>query len=1110
MKLARLNLFFINAAVLVSLFSCTNAPNNSGSLRKEEGGFEFLDPKSLGIDFQNNLKEDPNFNFLTFHYIYNGAGIAAGDINNDGLTDLYFTGNMVPDKLYLNKGDFKFEDISDKAGINKMNHGWHTGVLMADVNGDGYLDIYVCRGASLEPVSDRANLLFINQKDGTFSELAQQYGIADTSFSLMANFFDMDNDHDLDLIVSDRPDVFGIKIDGVVKGRKQAPYIARSKLFRNNGNLTFTDVTKEMGFGESFSYGLAVTTSDLNGDGFQDIYFANDFNENDYCYLNQGGKSFKESIREITHHTSFYSMGTDIMDINGDCLEDIMTVEMLPEDYWRNKVSMAPMVRGEIFDLFFTSGNSNLQYMQNVVNINRGNGWFSDIADLSGMKSTDWSWAVLASDYDNDGMRDVFITNGYKRDVFDNDAIKKADSQFKDYIKSHDASKPVPADMNLLKYYPTVKLVNYIYHNDGNFKFTNKIQSWGLNKESLSQGAVTADLDNDGDLDLVVNNLDEPPFIQRNNFIGNNSIRLKLKGPGQNTFGLGAKVCIKVKDQLQFEQFKTVRGYASSVEPIMHFGIGKEIVADEIKVDWNDGTETITNNIETGKVIEISYKNATPKPAPPPIVKPLFSDATSSIVPAFVHKENVFNDFQIQVLLPHRLSMNGPALCVGDVNGDGLEDFFVGGAKDQSGAIYIQTKDEKFILLTSPVLIKDKSHEDVGALFFDCDGDKDLDLYVVSGGTEEPANYSYYNNRLYINNGKGIFTKGNLPPIGISGMCVKTIDYDSDGDLDIFVGGRIIPNYYPYPSNSFLLRNDNGVFKDVTAEVAQVLNKIGLVTDAVVTDLNNDNKPDLILVGEWMPVTFLIQQNGKFVKDTSTYKIDGPNIGWWNRIVEADINGDGQKDYILGNLGLNYKFHASVEKPFEVFANDFDGNTTYDVFLAKHLKDKLVPIRGRQCSSEQLPNIIEKFPTFRDFAESDITHILGDKLDKAINLKANNFASVTMIRKGNNFHLENLPMEAQFAPIKGILYKDFNHDGKTDLFIAGNWFASEYETPVADNSIGLLMEGNDSTNFKTIPSVQSGIFLPQDVRDICLIKLGEQARTGILVAINNGTLKLLK
>lgn len=1098
---------------IVVLDSCKQSEKSTSDKDSNtvNGKFEFVNPSNAGINFVNQLTEDEKFNFLTFHYIYNGGGVAAGDINNDGLTDLYFVGNMVPDRLYLNKGNFKFEDITQTSGIGEARHGWHSGVCMADVNSDGYLDIYICRGATTESVSERANQLYINQKDGKFKDMATEYGLADTSYSIMANFFDMDNDHDLDLIVSNRPDAFGILVEQVVQGRKNAPYITRSKLYRNNGNQSFTDVTKEFGFGESFGYGLSVTIADLNNDGYQDIYFANDFNENDYCYLNQGGKGFLESIREITHHTPFYSMGTDIMDLNGDGLEDIMTVEMLPEDYWRSKVSMAPMVRGEVFDLFFKTGNTNLQYMQNVVNLNRGNGWFSDVADLTGMKSTDWSWSVLVTDLDNDGKRDVYITNGYKRDVFDNDAIKKADLQFKDYVGTRDLSKPVPVDLNLLKYYPTVKLVNYVYQNQGDLKFSNNIHSWGLNKESLSQGAATADLDNDGDLEIIVNNLDEAPFILKNNIGNNNSIRIKLSGPGQNLNGLGAKVTVKTKSLTQFEQFKMVRGYASSVEPILHFGIGQEKQAEEIVVDWNDGKITVVKNVPSNSVYTIAYKDAIDKPAETSKVSAIFADQSSSIQPGFKHKENEFNDFQIQVLLPHRLSRNGPALCVADVNGDGMDDFFVGGAKNQSGSIYIQNKDLKFNKLNNPVFDGDKSHEDVGAVFFDADNDRDLDLYVVSGGTEAPANYEYYNNRLYLNDGKGKFKKGNLPNVGISGMCVKAFDYDLDGDQDIFVGGRVIPNYYPYPSNSFILRNDKGTFKDVSQEIAPSLNKLGLVTDAVVSDVNNDQKPDLVVVGEWMPITFLIQKDGKFVKDSTSYAIQGPNKGWWNRIIEADVNEDGQKDYIVGNLGLNYKFHASTEKPFEVFANDFDGNTTYDVFLAKHMKDKMVPIRGRQCSSEQLPDIVNKFPTYREFAESDITKILGNELNKAINLKADNFASILLLRKGDQFEIKPLPTEAQFAPVKGILYSDYTGDGKSDIIIAGNWFASEYETPVADNSIGLLLKNDGNGSFLSSSVKESGIFLPQDVRDIVSLTVGpkDNSKKAFLVAINDGNLKLL-
>ncbi|MDQ3141989.1 MAG: VCBS repeat-containing protein [Bacteroidota bacterium] len=1075
-------------------------------------GFSLIPYTESALTFRNQLTENREFSFLTFHYMYNGGGVATGDINNDGLTDIYFTGNQVPDRLYLNKGNLKFEDISQKSGIDKIMHGWHTGVVMVDINGDNYLDIYVCRGANPEPDSLRRNLLFINQKDGTFEEQAKSYGIDDIGFSIQAVFFDYDNDNDLDLFVSNRPNLFSLLVDDIILGRKNAPDVNKSQLYRNNGNETFTNVTKEMGMNENYGYGLSVTTGDFNNDGFQDIYLGNDFTENDYCWINKGGKQFVESIRVITNHTPFYSMGTDISDINNDGLEDILTVEMLAEDYWRAKVTMSPMVRGVEFDDLYFSGKVHLQYMQNVMNLNMGNGHFVDVGQYCGLKNTDWSWSILATDFDNDTYRDIFITNGYKRDVFDNDARAKAEKQLKEEIKNHPHGTNLPPVLSILDNYPSVKLVNYIYKNEGNLKFTKKMTEWGINIPSWSNGAATADFDNDGDLDIVVNNVDDYPYLYKNNLDGsNNSCRIKLEGPALNTAGIGAIVVLTSDSITITEQFKVVRGYLSSVEPIIHFGIGTRKTVDEINVTWPDGKTSTVKNVKANQIATISYKNAQVIKQENKIADPLFKEITKeAIVPAFIHQENNFNDFRIQVLLPHRLSWNGPPIAVGDLNNDQLEDFFVGGASGQAGAIYIQDGNGKFNKKSTAILEQDKEQEDTGACFFDADGDGDLDLYMVSGGTEKPANYTYYQDRLYLNDGKANFTKSKgLPKIGISGSCVKPFDYDQDGDLDLFVGGRVIPNYYPYPSNSFILRNDKGKFTDVSTEIAPCLTKLGLVTDAVIVDINKDNLLDIVVVGEWMPLTFLIQKDGQFYKDSTQFSIPSSK-GWWFRIIEADMDSNGENDFIVGNIGLNYKFSASEEKPFEVYANDFDGNTTYDVFLAKHLKNRVVPIRGRQCASEQLPDVINKFPTYRAFAEANIEDILGENIGKAIHLQANTFATTAFLRNGNSFKAVVLPLEAQLSATQGIIFDDFTKDGQSDILIAGNWCAAEYETPWANQGIGRLFVNQGDQKFKAMMPKESGFFVKDDVRHLASIKLGKNKKKGVLVSSNNNILRLFE
>lgn len=1094
------------------VFSCKkDTPKPQNPTSKPETLFKLLPETHTGITFNNKIAEDANNFFLVYNYAYNGGGVAIGDINNDGLNDIFFTGNQVSNRLYLNKGDFKFEDITKSAGVTSKK-GWDNGVVMADVNGDTYLDIYVCRGGRKDADKERANLLYINNGDNTFTEKAETYNIADKGYSMIASFFDMDNDNDLDLFVTNRPRQFFLSHDAVEKGKKAQSDLHRDKLYENI-NGTFKEVSQIAGINNTFAYGLGIATSDINNDGHSDIYVANDYFESDYFFKNNGNKTFTQSINTLSNHVAFYGMGIDVVDFNNDGYEDIMELDMTSSDHVRAKTTMASMNVAAYYRIL-EQGNHH-QYMHNMLQLNNGNGFFSEISQYAGVAKTDWSWSCLGSDFDNDGYRDLFITNGFRRDIFDKDATAKVTQ----YLKSEEKRKRSKNEnvTHIVNLFNENKIHNYIYKNDGNLKFSNQVKNWGMENISFSNGAAVADLDNDGDLDLVVNNINDPAFVYQNKAetLKHNFLNVQLKGPKNNTYGLGAKITLYTPSGKQYHELKTVRGYLSSVAPTTHFGLGKTNTVDSITVAWPDyKTTTITKNISLNTTLNIAYTAAIPTDINKEILEtPIFNNITHKAFSKhpFKHIENSFDDFKNQVLLPHKLSTEGPCIAVADINNDGLDDFFAGGAAGQTGAIYIQNRNKTFTKTNAIPLKKDASYEDTSAIFFDANNDNHLDLYVVSGGSAYNEHSKNYQDRLYINNGKGKFTKTTtLPIITASGGSVTALDFDADGDLDLFVGGRHVPNNYPNSPQSYLLENTKEGFKDVTQQKAKAIERIGMVTDAVWTDIDNDSTNELFVVGEWMPIRAFNFTNGKLT-EKKLPQLKHTN-GWWNTISAKDIDNDGYIDLVAGNLGENYKFKASKEKPFYIFASDYDKNGTNDIFLAKNYKNKIVPVRGKECSSQQMPILSKKFKTYNAFANADLGSIINDKNLSTEKHKAYMFKSVILKNTKGNLQIKALPYEAQFSAVQGILLDDYTGNSTTDIVIAGNKFNSEIETTRADASVGALIQQDTIGNLQTIPLPKSGVFLPYNVKTICPITLGSKNNSskGVLVGVNDGELQLLE
>ena len=1065
--------------------------------KREHPVFELLSPSRTGVTFANTITTSDSMNVQTDVYIYNGAGVAVGDIDNDGLPDIFFAGNQVSSRLYLNKGNMHFEDITEHAGVKTTR--WATGVSMVDINNDGYLDIYVSvSGPQWSKGADRANLLFINNGNRTFTESAAKYGIADTNFTTQAAWLDYNGDGCLDLfLLNNSPKDFSRGVTGLPSGMRATTPGSYNELYRNNCNGTFTNVSKEAGILRDPGYGLGVVVNDFNGDGWPDIYVSNDGVPNDVLYINNGNGTFTNTAAQSLRHTSKAGMGVDAADFNNDGWADILQVDMLPQDPSHRKRMSGFMTHGNLLDS--RSRGFRDDYAQNSLQLNIGitpDGhsltagqapFFSEVARLGGVSATDWSWSALFADFDNDGYKDIFIGNGYPKAVNDLDYGTASAAA----LRRGDTAR---ARM-LLKQLPGISLPNYVFRNNGDLTFSDKSEAWGMKQPSFSYGAAYADLDNDGRLDLVVNNIDGPAFIYKNVLPRDESrhyLRVRLEGESPNTRGIGATISVFAGGHRQYVYQTPSRGFMSSVDDRPHFGLGAASVVDTLDVTWPDGRHQQLTHVAADREVVVRQASATERKPAIAAPRPIFLAADPARAIAFRQPSNPSVDYSLQPLLPYMLSRHGPPVAVADVNGDGLDDVFIGGNAAAPGRLFLQQNDGSFHeAAAGEPWEADKGYEDWAAVFFDANGDGLPDLYVASGGYGSSPESPLLQDRLYINKGGGRFERDGqaLPPMLTSKGVVRVGDFNADGKPDLFVGGRLTPGNYPYPTRSYILRNDGGHFTDVTEQMApELIHPGGMITDAVWTDFDGDGRLDLVTVGEWMPIQFF-HNNGKAFTDV-TERTGLPSMrGWWFSLAVGDFDHDGRPDLVAGNLGLNYTYTTSKDSRFGVYATDITGNRRTDIILTKVIDGTEYPIAGYSPLGREIYTLGLRFPTYGAFADVSVKQIFTPtQLAQALHYQADTFASVYMHNEGNGkFKAIPLPNPAQISPIKSMLVHDVDGDGNLDLIVAGNLYDAEPNTPRADAGNGLWLRGDGKGHFTPVWARQSGFLAPLNDSGLALI-----------------------